>query len=68
MLTSKVSSPGFALKRQTYATLLVGFSRRNGGRYHDNISIGRLWRRNASCKESLKYELIYLMEFEDGIH
>jgi putative transposase len=31
------------------------------GRCHDNIFIERLWR-------SLKYELIYLMAFEDGIH
>lgn len=31
------------------------------GRCHDNIFIERLWR-------SLKYELIYLMSFEDGIH
>jgi hypothetical protein len=38
------------------------------GRFYDNIFIERLWRRNASCKESLKYELIYLMAFEDGIH
>jgi putative transposase len=30
-------------------------------RRHDNIFIERLWR-------SLKYELIYLMVFEDGIH
>lgn len=31
------------------------------GRCYDNIFIERLWR-------SLKYELIYLMAFEDGIH
>ena len=31
------------------------------GRFYDNIFIERLWR-------SLKYELIYLMAFEDGIH
>jgi putative transposase len=31
------------------------------GRCHDNIFIERLWR-------SLKYELIYLMAFENGIH
>ena len=31
------------------------------GRCHDNIFIERLWR-------SLKYELIYLMAFEDGLH
>jgi putative transposase len=31
------------------------------GRYLDNIFIERLWR-------SLKYELIYLMAFEDGKH
>jgi putative transposase len=31
------------------------------GRCHDNIFIERLWR-------TLKYELIYLMAFEDGIH
>ncbi|URD48292.1 IS3 family transposase (plasmid) [Chroococcidiopsis sp. CCNUC1] len=31
------------------------------GRCHDNIFIERLWR-------ALKYELIYLMAFEDGIH
>lgn len=31
------------------------------GRCHDNIFIERLWR-------SLKYELIYLVEFENGIH
>lgn len=31
------------------------------GRFHDNIFIERLWR-------SLKYELIYLMAFKDGIH
>lgn len=31
------------------------------GRCHDNIFIERLWR-------SLKYELIYLMAFEDGRH
>lgn len=31
------------------------------GRCHDNVFIERLWR-------SLKYELIYLMAFEDGIH
>jgi putative transposase len=30
-------------------------------RYYDNIFIDRLWR-------SLKYELIYLVAFEDGIH
>ena len=31
------------------------------GRYLDNIFIERLWR-------SLKYELIYLKAFENGIH
>jgi putative transposase len=31
------------------------------GRCHDNIFIERLWR-------SVKYELIYLKAFEDGIH
>jgi putative transposase len=31
------------------------------GRCYDNIFIERLWR-------SLKYELIYLMAFENGIH
>ena len=31
------------------------------GRCFDNIFIERLWR-------SFKYELIYLMAFEDGIH
>lgn len=31
------------------------------GRYHDNIFIEHLWR-------SLKYELIYLMTFENGIY
>jgi putative transposase len=31
------------------------------GRCHDNIFIERLWR-------SLKYELIYLKAFENGIH
>ena len=31
------------------------------GRCHDNIFIERLWR-------SIKYELIYLKAFEDGMH
>lgn len=37
------------------------------GRCHDNIFIERLWRwRSLSPGESLKYELIYLMAFENG--
>ena len=31
------------------------------GRCHDNIFIGRLWR-------SVKWELIYIKAFDDGIH
>ena len=39
----------------------IAISMDGRGRCHDNIFIERLWR-------SLKYELIYLMAFEDGIH
>lgn len=39
------------------------------GRYLDNIFIERLWRwRSRSKGASLKYELIYLMAFENGKH
>ncbi|PZV22396.1 MAG: hypothetical protein DCF21_00255 [Leptolyngbya sp.] len=39
----------------------IAISMDGRGRYLDNIFIERLWR-------SIKYELIYLMAFEDGLH
>jgi putative transposase len=39
----------------------IAISTDGRGRYLDNIFIERLWR-------SIKYELIYLMTFDDGLH
>lgn len=59
------SDQGSQFTSNSFTTCLKGagvqISMDGRGRCFDNIFIERLWR-------SLKYELIYLMAFEDGIH
>ena len=55
---SQFTSNAFT-ERLTAASIQISMDGR--GRYLDNIFIERLWR-------SIKYELIYLKEFENGIH
>jgi putative transposase len=52
------TSNGFTRCLKSYG---IEISMDGRGRCHDNIFIERLWR-------SVKYELIYLKAFEDGIH
>jgi putative transposase len=55
---SQFTSNGFTGCLKSYG---IEISMDGRGRCHDNIFIERLWR-------SVKYELIYLKAFEDGIH